>query len=137
LYVSVDIVPAICCIYISFLKYDRRDIVIKCLLLQFFEEKTIDSFPKEICDYLYDCCSITISICREHWNKIKQYNIEDILPSDEVIQKYMIDKEADKYILNEIIKYEKRLLRKYQSSESLRLIYHNLRQKKGAFHHFL
>lgn len=95
--------------------------MIRCLLLQFLEEKTIDS-PRslfssmEIRHYLYDCCSVTISICREHWNKIKQYNIEDILPSDEVIQKYMsyLDgNEVDQSILNEITQYKKRLPRKY------------------------
>src|SRR5215469_13391828 len=99
------------------IKHNKEDIVIQCLLLQFFEEKTIDSFyrlglfpTKEICDYLHDCCSVTISICREHWNKIKQFNIEDILPSDEVIQKYMAyldGKKADQFVLKEIIQYEK------------------------------
>jgi hypothetical protein len=117
------------------IKHNKKDIVIQCLLLQFFEEKTIDSFPREICDYLYDCCSVTISICREHWNKIKQYNIEDILPSDEVIQEYMAHldgKEVGQSILNEITQYEKRLLRKYQSSESLKLIYHQLKMEPPA-----
>jgi hypothetical protein len=71
---------------------------------------------ENVCHYLCDCCSVTINICREQWNKIKEYNIEDILPSDEVIQKYMsyLDgKKVDQSILNEITQYKKRLLRKY------------------------
>lgn len=112
------------------IKHNKKDIVIQCLLLQFFEEKTIDSasnpFSQEICYYLHDCCSVTISICRQHWNKIKQYNIEDILPSDEAIQKYMSyldDNKVDQSILNEITEYEKKLLRKSQISNFVKSIY--------------
>lgn len=104
------------------IKNNKKDIVIQCLLLQFFEEETIDSFyllkafpTIEIGNYLHDCCSVTISICKEIWNRIKRSQIEDILPSDEVIQKYMTyldGKKVDKSILNEVIEYEKRLLRK-------------------------
>jgi hypothetical protein len=79
------------------IKRNKKDIAIQCLLLQFFEEKTIDSFnsleafpAKEICDYLHDCCAATINICKEEWSKIKRYQIDDILPSDEVIQKYTL-----------------------------------------------
>ncbi|MFZ0512579.1 MAG: hypothetical protein WAM14_13305 [Candidatus Nitrosopolaris sp.] len=134
---------------ISHIKHNKKDIAIQCLLLQFFEERTIDSiyplksFPtREIGDYLHDCFSVTIDICKERWNKIKQYQIEDILPSDEVIQKYMshLDgKKVDQSVLKEIIEYEKRLLRKYQINENLRLIYHEFRKeppassKKGRF----
>jgi len=124
------------------IKHNKEDIVIQCLLLQFFEEKTIDSFyrlglfpTKEICDYLHDCCSVTISICREHWNKIKQFNIEDILPSDEVIQKYMAyldGKKAGQFVLKEIIQYEKRLLKQSQINEGLRLIYNRLKENQTA-----
>lgn len=113
------------------IKNNKKDTVIQCLLLQFLEEKTIDSFyllkefpTMEIGDYLHDCCSVTISICKEIWDKLKRYQIEDILPSDEVIQKYMAyldGKKVDKSILNEVIEYEKRLLRRCQINEHLRL----------------
>ena len=122
--------------------HNKNDIVIQCLLLQFFEQETIDSFnsleafpAREICDYLHDCCAATIDICKEEWSKIKRYQIEDILPSDEVIQKYMsyLDgKKADESIFNEIIRYEKRLLRKSQNDENLRLISHEFRNKPPA-----
>jgi hypothetical protein len=124
------------------IKHNKKDIAIQCLLLQFFEEKTIDSFnllkafpAGEIADYLHDCCAVTIDICKEEWNKIKRYQIEDILPSDEVIQKYMsyLDgKKVDQSVLNEIIQYQKRLLRKSQNDENLRLIYHELKDKRSA-----
>jgi hypothetical protein len=124
------------------IKRNKKDMAIQCLLLQFFEEKTIDTFSllkvfpaREICDYLHDCCAVTIDMCKEEWNKIKRYQIEDILPSDEVIQKcmsYLDGKKVDQSILNEIIRYEKRLLRKSQNNENLRLIYHEFRNKAPA-----
>ena len=102
--------------------------VFQHLLFQFFEKETIDSFSSlkefptiDIRGYLQDCCSITISVCKEFWAKIKQYQIDDILPSDKIIQKYMsyLDgKYVDQSVLNEIKKYEKRLLRKYQANDS-------------------
>lgn len=126
----------------GYIKNNKNDIVIQCLLLQFLEEKTIDSFhllkdfpTREIGDYFHDCCSVTVSTCKELWNKIRQYQIDDILPSDEVIQKYMSyldDKKVDQSVLNEIIQYEKRLLRKSQNDENLRLISHELKDKRSA-----
>jgi hypothetical protein len=123
------------------IKHNKKNIAIQSLL-QFFEEKSIDSFilvktfpAREIRDYLRDCCAVTIDICNEEWNKIKRYQIEDILPSDEVIQKYMsyLDgKKVNQSILNEVIEYEKRLLNKSQSDENLRLIYHEFRNKVPA-----
>ncbi|MGB6531313.1 MAG: hypothetical protein WBF33_24665 [Candidatus Nitrosopolaris sp.] len=112
----------------DYITQNKSEMVFQHLLFQFFEKETIDSFSSlkeyptvEIGDYLQDCCSITISVCKEFWAKIKQYQIDDILPSDEIIQKYMsyLDgKYVDQSVLNEIKKYEKRLLRKYQANDS-------------------
>jgi hypothetical protein len=64
--------------------------------LECLEEETVDSFrslkefpTEEIRDYLPECCSMTVDICKEFWTKIQRYNITDILPDDYIIQKYM------------------------------------------------
>jgi len=112
----------------DYIRKHKSEIVFQHLLFQFFEEETIDSFSSlkeyptvDIGDYLQDCCSITISVCKEFWAKIKQYQIDDILPSDEIIQEYMsyLDgRYVDQSVLSEIKKYEKRLLIKYQVNDS-------------------
>jgi len=106
----------------------NRGMVLQDLLFQFFEKETIDSFSSlkefptvDIGDYLHECCSITISVCKEFWTEIKQYEIDDILPTDEIVQKYMsyLDgKEVDQSVLNKIEKYKKKLLGKYQANNS-------------------
>jgi hypothetical protein len=88
-------------------------------LLEFFEEETIDSFhslkdfvPNEIGDYLHDCCSITTTICKIFWDKYQEYNLQDILPEEKIIQKYMAyleGKPIDQGSLDEIENYRDRL----------------------------
>jgi len=112
----------------SYITDNKNDILVRHLLFQFFEDETIDSFASlkefptiDIGDYLHDCCSITSNVCKKFWSEIKQYQIDDILPSDEIIQKYMsyLDgKHVDRRVLNEIKEYENRLLRKYRSNDS-------------------
>jgi hypothetical protein len=96
--------------------------------LEFFEEKTFDSFytlkeypARDIGEYLHDCCLITTGICKNFWDNIKQYHLEDILPNDNIIQKYMshLDgKPIEQYVLDEINKYKKRLLTKLKDNNS-------------------
>jgi hypothetical protein len=112
----------------NYITDNKSDIVIQQLLFQFFEDETIDSFASlkefptiDIGDYLHDCCSITSNVCKKFWNEIKQYQIDDILPCDEIIQKYMsyLDgKHVDRCVLDEIKEYENRLLRRYQGNDS-------------------
>lgn len=106
---------------------NKKNIVIQSLLMEFLEEQTIDSldrleqFPTtEISQYLQDCCSITAKICKYFWTELERCNITDILPPDDVIQKYMsyLDgKSIDQYTLDEIEKYKKRLKNKLDDSE--------------------
>jgi hypothetical protein len=105
----------------------KKNIVILSLLLEFLEEETIDSFRSssdrfptmEIGEYLHDCCSITVDICKKFWTDFEKYNITDILPNDDIIQKYMsyLDgKPVDQYILDEIKEYDKRLMAKIDNN---------------------
>jgi hypothetical protein len=105
----------------------KKNIVIQSLLLEFLEEETIDSFrwsiggipTMEIKEYLRDCCSITVDICKKFWTDYEKYNITDILPNDDIIQKYMSyldDKPVDQYILDEIKEYDKRLMAKIDNN---------------------
>ncbi|MGH9965345.1 MAG: hypothetical protein ACRD5E_11040 [Nitrososphaeraceae archaeon] len=103
----------------EFILMNKENVVIQSLVLQFFEEQTIDSFhllkefpTRDIGDYLHECGSITRDICREFWTRFDRYKIADILPPDYVIQKYMAyldNKSVDLNIQNEIRKYEERL----------------------------
>lgn len=87
--------------------------------MECLEEETVDSFrslkefpTEDIGEYLHDCCSMTVDICKQFWAKIERYKIVDILPNDEIIQKYMsyLDgKPVDQNVLDEIKEYEKRL----------------------------
>jgi hypothetical protein len=74
---------------------NKENTVIRSLCL-FLEEETIDSFlslkeypTQDIGEFLHDCCSITADICKEFWTESERYNITDILPNDDTIQKYM------------------------------------------------
>ena len=115
---AIDIRP-------RFILINKKNVVIQSLLLQFFEEQTIESFfrflkefpTEDICYYLHDCGSITKDICKEFWTEFDRYNITDILPSEDVIQRYMayLDKKSvDQNVLDEIKKYEKRLQERLQ-----------------------
>jgi hypothetical protein len=112
----------------GFILNHKENIVIRSLLLEFLEEETIDSFlslrefpTMDIGEYLHDCCSITADICKEFWTKIERYNITDILPNDDIIQKYMsyLDgKPVDQHILDEISEYKKRLTAKLNNNNN-------------------
>jgi len=54
----------------------KDDIIIKSLILNYFEEKTIDSLisfkdaiSSKIIDYLYNCCSITRKTWHDIWTR--------------------------------------------------------------------
>jgi hypothetical protein len=106
--------------------HNKENTVIQSLLLEFLEEETIDSFhllkefpTADIGEYLHECCSITADICKEFWTKFQRYNITDILPTDDTIQKYMsyLDgKPVDQHILDEIKEYKKRLMAKLDNN---------------------
>ena len=70
-------------------------------------------FPAlDIEQYLHDCCSITINVCKSLWTRFERYNISDILPPDDIIQKYMPhldNRPVEQYVLDDIKEYEKRL----------------------------
>jgi hypothetical protein len=112
----------------GYIVYNTENIVIQSLLFECLEEETIDSFSslkgfptREIQSYLHDCCSTTADICKEFWTSIQRYNITDILPDDDTIQKYMFyldSKPVDQNTLDEIKKYEKRLTAKLNDKES-------------------
>ena len=52
--------------------------------------ESAEEFPTtKIEQYLHDCCSIVTDICRGFSTSVERYNIIDILPSDNIIQKYM------------------------------------------------
>ena len=59
----------------TFLHNNKENVVIRSLLLEFFDEETIDSFyrlkeypTRDIGEYLHECCSTTVSV---HFNAIK------------------------------------------------------------------
>jgi hypothetical protein len=73
----------------------------------------------DLSDHLRDCSSITVDICKKFWTDFEKYNITDILPNDDIIQKYMsyLDgKPVDQYILDEIKEYDKRLMAKIDNN---------------------
>lgn len=108
------------------IRYNKDNNVIRWLLLDFFEEETIDSFhllkdfpARNLEEYLHDCCSITSDICRRFWTRIQRYNIIDILPSDDIVQKYMSHlngRPVEEHIFDEIKEYEKRLAKRLDNN---------------------
>lgn len=106
----------------NYIQLNKHNILIKSLLLEYFEEETIDSFytlkddnTREISNYLSDCCSLIKNTCSTIWNEIEKYNIKDILPEDKIMQKYMIylDKRPiEDYVLKSIDEYERKFLDK-------------------------
>jgi hypothetical protein len=111
----------------EFIHDNKENIVIRSLLLEFFDEETIDSFyrlkeypTRDIGEYLHECCSITLTKCKSVWDKIKQYDLQDILPNDIIIQKYMAyldGRPIDQNALNEIKQYKSKLLLKLQHND--------------------
>jgi DNA-binding MarR family transcriptional regulator len=134
----------------KFIFYNMQNIVIQSLLLEFFEEETIDSFrtlkdfvPSEIGDYLHDCCSITTTLCKEFWNKYQEYNLQDILPEEKIIQKYMSyieGKPIDEGTLKEIENYRNRLQVKLNednenNSKEHRTLVAGVKEYKNTYFH--
>jgi hypothetical protein len=110
-----------------YILYNKDNLVIRSLL-DFFEDETIDSFhllkPFPAVDteeYLHDCCSITINVCKSLWRRFERYNISDILPPDDIIQRYMPhldNRPVEQHVLDEIKEYEKRLNNRLTNGES-------------------
>jgi hypothetical protein len=74
--------------------------------------------------YLHDCCSLATDACRKFWSSIERYNVTDILPADDIIQKYMAHldgKPAEQHVLNEIKEYEVRLKERFDDIAGLTL----------------
>ena len=102
------------------------------LLTEFFsEQETINNFDKlpdslatELMGYLHDCCSLATDACRKFWSSIERYNVTDILPAEDIIQKYMAHldgKPAEEHVLNEIKEYEERLKERFDDIAGLTL----------------
>jgi hypothetical protein len=111
----------------TFIHNNKENVVIRSLLLEFFDEETIDSFyrlkeypTRDIGEYLHECCLITVTKCKDFWDKIKQYDLQDILPNDIAIQKYMAyldGRPIDQDILSEIEQYKSKLVVKLQHND--------------------
>jgi hypothetical protein len=106
------------------------NIVIQSLLIEFFcHQQTINNFDKlpnslatDLMGYLHDCCSYATDACRQFRGGIERHKITDILPSDEIIQKYMAHIDggpAEEHVLNEIKEYEERLKKKLDGNIEL------------------
>jgi hypothetical protein len=104
--------------------------VIRSLLTEFFSEQdTINNFDKlllatDLMVYLHECCSLATDVCRKFWSTIERYNVTDILPADDIIQKYMAHldgKPAEEHVLNEIKEYEVRLKERFDDIAGLTL----------------
>jgi hypothetical protein len=104
----------------NFIEHNKENILLKILLLDFFEEKSIESifasaeFPSNsISSYLLDSCSTITRQCKNIWNKIKKYELEEILPESTIIQQYLSYIDSGKYsddaFLQQIYLYERRL----------------------------
>lgn len=118
----------------SFLIFNNNSIVIKSLLNQFFESETFSritigkttEYPRTfIYDYLRDCCRATNDACN-NWVYLQPV-LNDILPSDKVIQSYMSylggsQIEDKQYVLQEIKKYDERLQKKLKDPTMKRLV---------------
>lgn len=87
--------------------------------MEYFEDETIDSIgtlkddnTDEIGEYLTLSCNLIKKSCSHIWEAINRCNINKLLPSDDVIQKYIshLDgKPLDQSVQNEIEKYELKL----------------------------
>lgn len=108
--------------------------MIHYLLLEYFSEKTLDSFyglkyfpGGNIRDYIHDCCSLIVRKCKSIWNFINKFEIDEILPKDEIIQKYLshLDgKPIDDRIIQEIQIYENKLKDKMENFPDKKLLRH-------------
>lgn len=103
----------------DYIHSNKKNIVISSLLLEYFEESTIDSIgtlkddnTDEIGEYLKTSCNLIKKSCSHIWETINKCNINKLLPSDDIIQKYIshLDgKPLDQNVQNEIEQYELRL----------------------------
>ena len=66
---------------IRYILYNNKDNIVIRSLLDFFEEETIDKFHSladfpgmNIEQYLQDCCSLTVDICKKFWTHFQKYN---------------------------------------------------------------
>ena len=117
----------------NFIEYNKDNIIIQLLLLDFFEEKSIKSiydsteFPSNnISIYLMDCSSTITRQCRNIWNKINKYELNDTLPESETIHQYLsyIDfgKYTDDAFLQQIYLYKTRLKEKLKVIKDQKLL---------------
>jgi hypothetical protein len=119
-----DSKPEIRCIL-----YNNKDNIVIRSLLDFFEEETINHFHSledfpgmNIEQYLQDCCSLTVDICRKFWTRFQKYNITDILPTDDVIQKCVSSLEGipvEEYVLNGIHEYQQKLAERLVNGDKI------------------
>jgi hypothetical protein len=99
--------------------YNTDNPVIWTLLYELLEQRTVNHFSElprflaeDLKSYLHECCSFTTDVCRGFWYGIQRYKITDILPSDDILQKYMAHlagEPVEEHVLGEIKEYEKRL----------------------------
>jgi hypothetical protein len=109
--------------------YNNKDNIVIRSLLDFFEEETINHFHSLegflaliIEQYLQDCCSLTVDICRKFWTRFQKYNITDILPTDDVIQKCVSSLEGipvEEYVLNGIHEYQQKLAERLVNGDKI------------------
>ncbi|MGD1838588.1 MAG: hypothetical protein ACPKPY_11100 [Nitrososphaeraceae archaeon] len=129
---------------IDLIQKNKNNIVIQSLLLKYFEEKTIDSFSDRgtkarvidmyLSDYVVECCSLIKNRCSEIQNHLSKYDhlIRDILPPDNIIQKYMIyldERSVEPNIIEEI--------EKYKSNLSMRLKPLNIKDFDFTYNYYL
>jgi hypothetical protein len=115
----------------SSITQNMNNVIIRSLLLHLFEKETLNSFYKlrgfpgtNIRDYLCECCTTTTETCKRFWDKFERYRLDDLMPSDEIIQQYMTylqGEQVDEYVLNEIKEYEKRLMDRLDNADGAKL----------------
>lgn len=103
----------------NFIHNHKDNVILRSLLLEYFEEETIASIgsledpnTSELAEYMYECCSSTRKTCSDIWNKITKYGLDKIMPSDKIIQEYVLyldGRYVEDSVLKEIEQYKKRL----------------------------
>lgn len=103
----------------DYIHSNKKNIVISSLLLEYFEDDTIDSIgtlkdnnTDEIAEYLMLNCNLIKKSCSHIWEMINRCNITKLLPPDDIIQRYIshLDgKPLEQSVQNEIEQYELRL----------------------------
>ncbi|MGA9150530.1 MAG: hypothetical protein WBZ36_08125 [Candidatus Nitrosopolaris sp.] len=109
--------------------YNTHNPVIQLLLYELFEQRTINHFPElptflagDLNRYLHECCSYTTDVCRNSgfWYNTQRYKITDILPSDDILQKYMAHiagEPVEEHVLDAIKEYEERLKKRLDEND--------------------